>query len=76
MISGILEITNDLKEVNSMRAIIGIAGLISMAMCIGAVIFLIMGNPTVAVPLVSVGLVILIVSYGAATYISHNDKGR
>ncbi|GAA3198220.1 hypothetical protein [Lentilactobacillus kefiri] len=56
-----------------MRAIVGFAGLISMIMCIAAVIFLIMGNRTVAVPLVSVGLVILLVSYGAATYITHTD---
>jgi len=40
---------------------------------VAAVIFLIMGNRTVAVPLVSVGLVILLVSYGAATYITHTD---
>ncbi|MEE8825023.1 hypothetical protein LASUN_06680 [Lentilactobacillus sunkii] len=59
-----------------MRAIIGFAGLISMAMCIGAVIFLIMGNRTVAVPLVTVGLIILILSYGAASYISHSDRKK
>ncbi|WP_057826311.1 hypothetical protein [Lentilactobacillus sunkii] len=59
-----------------MRAIIGFAGLISMAMCISAVIFLIMGNRTVAVPLVTVGLVILIVCYGAASYISHTDRKK
>ena len=59
-----------------MRALIGFDGLISMVMCIAAVIFLIMGNRTVAVPLVSVGLVILIVCYAAATYISHTDNKK
>lgn len=59
-----------------MRLGIGIAGLISLAMCIGAIIFLLMGKMSIAVPLLSVGLVILIISYGAAFFLTHRGRKK
>ncbi|EEI72368.1 MAG: hypothetical protein ABF723_07210 [Lentilactobacillus hilgardii] len=59
-----------------MRLLIGIGGLISLLLCIGAIVLLFLGNEALALPLVIVGTIIMILSWLLSDLISRKSKKK
>lgn len=57
-----------------MRFIISAAGMISMVLCIGAVILLFLGNEGLAFPLVIAGIVTMGLSWGTSILTGHHSR--
>lgn len=59
-----------------MRTVIGIAGLLAMASCVGAIIFLLLDKMDIAVPLLVAGTIVLIVTKVASSVVSRREQKR
>ncbi|KRK86986.1 hypothetical protein [Lentilactobacillus sunkii] len=59
-----------------MRTVIGIAGLLAMASCVGAIIFLLLDKMNIAVPLLVAGTIVLIVTKVASSVVSRREQRK
>ncbi|MEE8825022.1 hypothetical protein LASUN_06690 [Lentilactobacillus sunkii] len=59
-----------------MRTVIGIAGLLAMASCVGAIIFLLLDKMNIAVPLLVAGTIVLIVTKVASSVVFRREQRK